>query len=107
MPLLPPAVAVSKFAERLHGNDGTPPFLALESSGVILNEKITGAEHATLIGLAQVTLRTEEFARLRYLKRAEAMDVLNKGAYSYKKGVVLEQQPNAHAKVDNRNACVS
>jgi hypothetical protein len=52
-----------------------------------------------LIGLAQVTLRTEEFARLRYLKRAEVRDVLNKGAYSNKKVVVLEQQANAHAKV--------
>jgi len=107
MPLLPPAVAVSKFAERLIANDGTPPFVVLERSGVILNEKMTGAERATLIGLAQVTLRTEEFARLRYLKRAEVTDVLNKGAYSYKKVAVLEQQANAHVKVDNRNACVS
>jgi rhamnose utilization protein RhaD (predicted bifunctional aldolase and dehydrogenase) len=107
MPLLPPAVAVSKFAKRLNGNDGTPPFVALEKSGVILNEKMTSAERATLIGLAQVTLRTEEFARLRYLTRAEIMDVLNKGAYSYKKVVVLEQQANVHAKVDNRNAYVS
>jgi hypothetical protein len=74
---------------------------------VILNEKMTSAERATLIGLAHVTLRTDEFARLRYLKRAEVTDVLNKGAYSYKKVGVLEQQANAHAEVDNRNACVS
>jgi rhamnose utilization protein RhaD (predicted bifunctional aldolase and dehydrogenase) len=116
MPLLPPAVAISKFTEHLHNNDGNPPFVAVERSGVVLNERMTITERATLIGLAQVTLRTEESARLRYLKRTEIADVVSKGAHGYKGIVVLEQQ-NAHAEIeeldgerkvtDNRNACVS
>ena len=58
MPLLPPTVVASKFIERLNGKDRTPPFVAVERSGVMLNEKMTSAERTTLIGLAQVTLRT-------------------------------------------------
>jgi rhamnose utilization protein RhaD (predicted bifunctional aldolase and dehydrogenase) len=81
MPLLPPAAAVSKF--RANGNyiDKTPPFVAVERSGVMLNEKMSNAERVTLIGLAQVTQRTEESAPLRYLKAAEIRDVLYKGAH--------------------------
>jgi len=63
-PLFPPAAVVSKFTERLNGKDGTPPFVAVERSGVMLNEKMTSAERATLIGLVQVTLRTDESARV-------------------------------------------
>jgi rhamnose utilization protein RhaD (predicted bifunctional aldolase and dehydrogenase) len=81
MPLLPPAVVISKFTERLKGKDTTPPFIAVERSGVMLNKKMTSAERATLIGLVQVTQRTEKFARLRYLERAEISDVLSKGAH--------------------------
>jgi rhamnose utilization protein RhaD (predicted bifunctional aldolase and dehydrogenase) len=92
MPLLPPALAASKFTECLQGNDGTPPFMAVERSGVMLNEKMTITERATLIGLAQVTLRTEESARIRYLKEAEVTNVLREGAHGYRKVVMLEQQ---------------
>jgi rhamnose utilization protein RhaD (predicted bifunctional aldolase and dehydrogenase) len=81
MPLISPSVVVSKFAERSKVGDKTPPFVAVERSGVMLNAKMTGAERATLIGLVQVTLRTEQSARLRYLKSAEVSNVLNKGAH--------------------------
>jgi rhamnose utilization protein RhaD (predicted bifunctional aldolase and dehydrogenase) len=84
VPLFPPAVVVSKLTERLNGRDGTPPFVAVERSGVMLNEKMTSAERATLIGLAQVTLRTDESVRLRYLKGTEVTDVLSKGAHGCK-----------------------
>jgi len=84
VPLFPPAVVVSKFTERLDGRDGTPPFVAVDRSGVMLNEKMTNAERATLIGLVQVTLRTDEFARLRYLTRTEVTDALSKGAHGCK-----------------------
>jgi len=62
----------------------------VERSGVMLNEKMTSAERATLIGLAQVTQRTEESARLRYLAEAEVADVLGKGAHGYKEVLVRE-----------------
>ena len=81
MPLLPPKVAVSKFKKHLRGTDNTPPFAVVERRGVVLNEKMTSAQRATLIGLAQVTQRTEESARLRYLNSAEVEKVLNEGAY--------------------------
>lgn len=117
MPLLPPAVAISKFSERLNGKDRTPAFVAVERSGVMLNEKMTSAQRATLIGLAQVTQRTEESARLRYLQAAEVADVLSKGAHGYKEVVVTDEKENSPAEVkkldgerkmvDNPNACVS
>lgn len=81
MPLLPPALVLSKFMKHLNVNDRTPPFVAVERSGVMLSEKMTRAEHATLIGLVQVTQRTEESVRLRYLKGAEVIDLLSKGAH--------------------------
>jgi hypothetical protein len=52
---------------------------------------MTSAERATLMGLVHVTLRTEESARLRYLKEAEVMGVLNQGAHSYKEVLVPEE----------------
>lgn len=84
MPLLPPTAVVSRFTERLNGKDRTPPFVAVERSGVMLNEKMTSAERATLIGLVQITQRTEETVRLRYLKGAEVADVLSKGEHGFK-----------------------
>jgi len=97
VPRFPPAVVVSKFTERLTGKDGTPPFVAVERSGVMLNEKMTSAERATLIGLAQVTLRTDESARLRYLKGTEVTDALSKGAHGCKE--VTEEKANSLADV--------
>ena len=94
MPLLPPAAVISKSAERWIGQDGTTAFVAVERSGVMLNEKMTSAERATLMGLVQVTLRTEESARLRYLKDAEVMGVLSQGTHVYKEVLVTEDSPS-------------
>ena len=117
MPLLPPTVVASKFIDRLNGKDRTPPFVAVERSGLMLNEKMTSAERATLIGLAQVTLRTEGSARLRYLKGTEVETVLSMGAHGCKEVVVIEEKANSAAEVEkvneecrivyNRNTCVS
>jgi rhamnose utilization protein RhaD (predicted bifunctional aldolase and dehydrogenase) len=117
MPLLPPAVVLSRSTQRLNGKDGTPAFVAVERSGVMLNEKMTSAERATLIGLAQVTQRTEESAQLRYLKGAELTEVLSKGAHGYKEVVVTEEKANPPGHIKKlgvelkttyqRNACVS
>jgi rhamnose utilization protein RhaD (predicted bifunctional aldolase and dehydrogenase) len=95
VPLFPPAVLVSKFTECLNGKDRTPTFVAVERCGVMLNEKMTSAERATLIGLAQVTQRTEESARLRYLQGAELTEILNEGAHGYKDVAVMEEKANS------------
>lgn len=84
MPLSPPALVLSKFIKHLNGNDRTPPFVAVERSGVMLNEKMTTAQRATLIGLVQVARRTEESVRLRHLKEAEITDLLSTGAHGHK-----------------------
>jgi len=117
MPLLPPAVVVSTFRERLSGKNVTPSFVAVERSGVMLNEMLTRAERATLMGLAQVTQRTEGSARLRYLSTEEVTDVLRAGTHGYKEVVVMEEKAGSPAEVKKlegerkivatRNACVS
>ncbi len=90
MPLLPKTLAPSKLIEHLNGKDRTPPFVAVERSGVMLSEKMTSAERATLIGLAQVTQRTERSAPLRYLKGTEVENVLSMGAYGSEEAVSIE-----------------
>jgi len=102
LPLLPLAAVISKFTERWNGQDTTPAFVAVERSGAMLNENMTRAERATLIGLVQVTLRTEESARLRYLKEAEVVGVLSQGAPGYKEVLVTEEanSPSEVKKVD-------
>jgi hypothetical protein len=47
----------------------------------MLNERITGAERVTLIGLAQVTQRTDKSAQLRFLKSAEISTILSRGTH--------------------------
>jgi ribulose-5-phosphate 4-epimerase/fuculose-1-phosphate aldolase len=116
IPLLPTEVVVSKFPECLNGEDRAPAFVAVEGSGVMLNKSMTRAERATLIGLAQVTQRTEESTRLRYLKAREVTDVLSKGTHGYKELVGMLEKANSSAEtkkmygrkfIQNRNTCVS
>jgi len=95
MPLLPPALVLSKFMKRLNGSDRTPPFVAVERSGVMLREKMTRAERANLFGLVQVTQRTEESVALRYLKEAEITDLLGKDEHGYKEVVVMKQKADS------------
>ena len=97
MPLLKPATVLSKSTERFNGKDRTPPFVVVERSGVMLNEKMTSAERATLIGLVQVTLRTDESARLRYLTGTEVTDTLSKGAHGCRE--VTDEKANSAADV--------
>jgi rhamnose utilization protein RhaD (predicted bifunctional aldolase and dehydrogenase) len=116
-PLLAPALVVSKFSARLNDENATPLFVAVERSGVMLREKMTAAERATLIGLAQVTLRTEESARLRYLNGAEVSEVLSKGAHGCEEVNAMHEHPNIPVEtkklnvqrkaICDRNACAS
>jgi rhamnose utilization protein RhaD (predicted bifunctional aldolase and dehydrogenase) len=84
MPLLPLNVLASKMPEPFNSKVNSPPFLAVERSGVMLNKRMTIAERATMLGLAQVTQRTEASAKLRYLEVDEVANVLNMDAHGYK-----------------------
>jgi rhamnose utilization protein RhaD (predicted bifunctional aldolase and dehydrogenase) len=84
MPLLTATAGGPKFSERMGGEKRMPPFVAIEKSGVLLHERMSSAERATLIGLAQVTQRTEEYAQLRYLNWEEVAQVLSEGVGGYK-----------------------
>jgi rhamnose utilization protein RhaD (predicted bifunctional aldolase and dehydrogenase) len=81
VPMVPATLAISKFRECLSGNDC--PFVVVETHGMMLNEKMTTAQRATLLGLAEVIQRTDEAARLRYLNRMEVERVLNDDAHGY------------------------
>jgi hypothetical protein len=107
MPLLPPATVISKFKERWNGQDSAPAFVAVERSGVMLNEKMTSAERATLVGLVQVTLRTEESARLRYLKEAEVMGVLSQNTHCYKEVLVTTPGQRSQKSIGNARPYIS
>jgi ribulose-5-phosphate 4-epimerase/fuculose-1-phosphate aldolase len=98
MPLVPPTAVISDFTERSNGQAGSPAFVAIEGSGVLLNEKMTSAERATLIGLVQVALRTEGSRPLRYLKAAEIMAVLGQGARGYRQVLVTETNARSELK---------
>ena len=49
----------------------------------MLNEKLTTAQRATLIGLTEVAQRTEKSAPLRYLNKTEVDNVLSLDAHGY------------------------
>ena len=100
MPLFRPAVVVSKLTRSSKDKVRIPPFVAVERSGVMLNDKMTSAERATLVGLAQVVQRTEGSAQLRYLKGTEVAHVLSNGAHSYKGIVGTEGKANSPAEID-------
>ena len=80
---LPPTLAASKLKARLASGE-PPSFVVVERSGVMLNEKMTNAERATLIGLMEVVRRTEESAQLRYLTTEEVAKVVNEGGRGYR-----------------------
>lgn len=60
------------------------PFLVVEGSGVLINNKITAAELATLRGLAEVVLRLEPAAPIRYLSDWEVNSLLMADADLYR-----------------------
>jgi rhamnose utilization protein RhaD (predicted bifunctional aldolase and dehydrogenase) len=91
---LAPTLAASKLKARLTAGE-PPSFVVVERSGVMLNEKMTGAERATLIGLMEVVRRTKESARLRYLTREEVEKVVNQGGRGYRDEAETEERANS------------
>jgi len=116
MLILPPTIAASRLKVRLTGGERPPLFVVVARSGVMLNEKMTSAERANLIGLVEVIRRTKESARLRYLTREEVEKVLNEGGRGYRDESETEERTNsATAETSdeereaeyNRNTCFS
>ena len=114
---LPHKLAASKLKARLTGGERPPSFVVVERSGVMLNEKMTSAERATLIGLMEVVRRTEESAQLRYLTREEVEKVINEGGRGYRDEAETEERTNSATSIEtfdqereaqyNRNTCFS
>ena len=100
LPLLPRTIVDSNYVERVSGNEKAPPFIAVESSGVMLNKNMTSAEQATLFGLVQVTQRTEECTLIRYLNAAEIAGVISNGAYGYKGDAGNEPEANVATAIE-------
>jgi hypothetical protein len=79
MPVVPASRVVAAFKESQKSQG--PAFVAVERTGVMLSREMTRAQRATLLGLVQVTQRTEPAAPLRYLKSEEVTDLLARGTY--------------------------
>jgi len=115
-PTLPSTFAASKLKARLTAGE-PPSFVVVERSGVMLNEKMTRAARATLIGLMEVVRRTAESAQLRYLTREEVAKVVNEGGRGYRDEAETEHRANSTTAVGdirqqreaeyNRNTCFS
>ena len=50
----------------------------------MVNEQISGAEYANLVGLMQIVQRVQEFAPRNYLTAAEITRVLDAGTHGYR-----------------------
>jgi rhamnose utilization protein RhaD (predicted bifunctional aldolase and dehydrogenase) len=81
MPVVPASRVVATFKETRKSRGQRPAFVAVERTGVMLSREMTRTQRATLLGLVQVTQRTEPAAPLRYLKSEEVTDLLTRGTY--------------------------
>jgi rhamnose utilization protein RhaD (predicted bifunctional aldolase and dehydrogenase) len=64
--------------------DRSCPFLIVEGSGVLINERITAADYAVLNGFAEVVRRIDTSAPLRYLTEHEVNSVLTDDSHRYR-----------------------
>jgi rhamnose utilization protein RhaD (predicted bifunctional aldolase and dehydrogenase) len=63
---------------------GHDPFLIVEGAGVLVSDEVTAPACATLTGLAQVLLRIDPGAPLRYLNELEIDSVMSVDTYRYR-----------------------
>lgn len=64
--------------------DASRPFLLVEGCGILINSKITAGELAVLRGLAEVVLRIEPGAPIRYLSDCEINNLLKADGHLYR-----------------------
>lgn len=60
------------------------PFIVFEGGGLLVGEQITPSAEATLSGLAQVLVRVERRAHLRFLRGPEVDQLLTEDSYRYR-----------------------
>jgi hypothetical protein len=70
---------------RWNGRYSDRPFLIVEGHGVVVRRSMAAPELAMLSGLAQVVLRLNSGAPLRYLTESEVMDLSNETADRYRR----------------------
>jgi hypothetical protein len=64
--------------------DASRPFLIVEECGILINSEITAVELAVLRGLAEVVLRIEPGAPIRYLSDPEVTSLLAADSHLYR-----------------------
>jgi hypothetical protein len=69
---------------RIHLLDASRPFLVVEGCGILINNKITALELAVLKGLAEVVLRLQPEAPIRYLSDREVSGLLEADSHLYR-----------------------
>ncbi len=94
-PMMPCSVPISEVRGGVGGQFGDRPFLIVEGSGVMLNQKITRAELAVLIGLAEVIQRIGVSAPVRYLTPGDVAGVLSGDGYRYRASAENNQSASA------------
>jgi rhamnose utilization protein RhaD (predicted bifunctional aldolase and dehydrogenase) len=82
--LLPAPKNLSDLTKGIDHVDASAPFLVVEGSGVLINDRITAAQNAVLNGFAEVVRRIDVSAPIRYLSDPELNYVLNADAHRYK-----------------------
>ena len=75
-PLIPCSVPFSDVRNHIGEHDECRSLLILEGSGVMVSERITRAEQATLTGLMEVLQRIGPAAPIRYLRESDVTGVL-------------------------------
>src|SRR5437879_3537207 len=70
-PLIPCSVPFSDVRDHIAEHHACQSLLILEGSGVMVSERITRAEQATLAGLMEVVHRSRSTAPIRYLTESE------------------------------------
>jgi rhamnose utilization protein RhaD (predicted bifunctional aldolase and dehydrogenase) len=84
LPVVPCSKPLSEVTGPNCQSEGASPFLIIEGCGVMIGEKITTAEYATLNGFMEVVRRIETSAPIRYLTDHELDGLLGSDAHHYR-----------------------
>ncbi len=75
---------LSDVGNRIDQLDTSCPFVMVEGIGVLINKKITAAEHAVLNGFAEVVQRIDASAPIRYLTDYEVNTIMSAYGHRYR-----------------------
>jgi hypothetical protein len=94
-PLIPCSVPLSEFKNGNAVQYGGQPFLIVEGSGVVVSDRITRGEFATLAGLVQIVQRIGATVPVRYLTESEVSGVLTGDSHRYRESEENRQRVSA------------